>query len=186
VTGVLSYLGDYSLTLIFLFCLGAFAMVTLGVNQFSQWQDAKSPKGKLQFGAPILEVKINEKKNDFPAVVAVRLGLSVINRAQFPIEAEVEELETQIGDRVPIGKFFKRSMTIGMGDPGLFTNAIIDLSKDISKNAVLYGSIKAKIRYGRPGNLKYEMERSLYLALKFDERGSLVSHDASLTELKVK
>ena len=51
VTGAVSIYEGYSLTLIFLFCLGALAMVALGVNQFSQWQAAKSPEGKLQFGA---------------------------------------------------------------------------------------------------------------------------------------
>ena len=185
VTGGLVYFEGYSLTFIFLFCLGAFAMVALGVNQLSQWQAAKSPEGKLQFGGHTVGVKINEKKDGFPAVLGIKLGLSLVSKAQFPLEAEVKELETQIRDRVPKEPFFPRTIPIGMGGGGHFTNAIIDLEKDISKNAVFSGSIKAKLRYGRPGNLKYEMERNLYLALMFDERGNLASTEASITELKI-
>ena len=184
-TGALGILEGYSPTLIFLSCLVAFAMVTLGLNQFSQWRAARTPEGKLQFGPPVVAVKENEKKGDFPVVQGLKLGLSLVSKAQFPLEAEVEELETQVGDRVPTEKFTKSTMAIGMGGGGGFVSAIIDLAKDISKNAVLPGSIKAKVRYGRPGNLKHEVEKYLYLALTFDERGNLENVETSLTDLKV-
>lgn len=185
VMGALGFINNYDLTLIFLFCLVSFAMVTLGVNQFSQWQAAKSPEGKLQFGVPVVAVKENEKKDDFPAVQGLKLGLTLVSKAQFPLEAEVEELETQVGNRVPTEKLFEGTMSIGMGGGGGFTSAIIDLAKDISKNVVLPGSIKAKVRYGRPGNLKHEIEKYLYLALKFDERGNLENIEHSIADLKV-
>lgn len=182
VMGTLTYLEGRSFDLIFLMSLGAFAAIAHGLNQFSQWQGARSPADKIRFASPV----IGPLMEGSPAeLTGIKLGVSIQNAAQFPIEVRLDDLETQISDRVPSEPFFIRSLELPIAGIGTFTNSVIKLDGEELKNEKLISTIKAKISYGRPGQLKYSAEQSYWLALKFNKRGQFEMAEVSTTELKV-
>lgn len=182
VTAILSRAEGYEWTLIFLFSLAAFALMAFGLNHFSQWQAARTPVDKIRFAAATIGIKSDESKTP-PRVVGIKLGVSVHNAAQFPIEVRIDKLETQIANRVPAEQFFSRSVKVSMGTTGRFTNATIDFSAETLNNKVLIGKIKATISYGRPGKLHHSSDQQYWLAMKFDKDGQFVAAERSTTEI---
>lgn len=183
VMGALSYLNNYPIAIIFILCLSAFAITALGLNNFSQWRAARSPVNKVRFFDPIIGVNLDDTQSP-PKVRGIKLGIMVYNVAQFPIEVKLENLETQISDRVPSEGFKSLSLNIGIGGYGRFSNAIIDLSGETLKNTILIGKIKAAVSYGRPGKLKYSLQHQLWVAMKFNNDGQLVTAEPSVMEFE--
>lgn len=182
VTTMLGYFGGYAPTLVFLFSLSAFALMAFGLNHFSQWQAARTPADKIRFTNPVIGIKSDETQTP-PRVVGIKLGISVHNAAQFPIEVRIDNLETQIANRVPAKQFFSRSINLSMAMVGQFNNAIIDLSAETLNNVGLIGKIKAAISYGRPGKLHHSADQQIWLAMKFDMHGQFVGAEPSVTEI---
>jgi hypothetical protein len=180
VSAILSYLGGYSAALIFLSALFAFAMVALGLNNFSQWAAVRTPADKVRFAVPSIGT-VNNTSNP-PALRGLKLGVGIQSVAPFPVEVQVDKLETQISDKVPVEPFFSRSTTIGQGGIAQFNNAVIELPKTMRKKKLLYGRISAEISYGRPGKLHYHAEHQYYLALMFDNDGNFQNAEVSTTE----
>ena len=182
VTGILAYLGDYSFTLIFLFCLGAFAMIALALNQFSQWQAVRTPANKVVFGPPIIGLK-RDTASSPPVFEGMKLGVTAHNTAQFPIEICLEKLDIQIADRIPAENFNRRTLIASKGTVVHFTGGLVDLSNVDLINASLLGKITGKILYGRPGKLNYQAEQTLWIAFKFDRHGQFLNAEPSVTEI---
>lgn len=178
----LGYFEGYAPTLIFLFSLAAFALMALGLNHFSQWQAARTSADKIRFTAPIIGIKSDESQTP-ERVEGIKLGVSIHNAAQFPIEIRIDNLETQIANRVPIDQFYPRSAKVTMGASVNFTNAIIDFSAETLNNVALIGKIKATISYGRPGKLHHSLDQQYWLAMGFDKNGQFVSAEQSITEI---
>ena len=179
---VLGYLGGYEPLIIFLACLGAFAMAGFGLNQFFQWQTIRMAADKLALSVPAIGLKLDTTKK--PAKLeGIKLGITAISHATFPLEIRLTKLETQIGDKVPIEAFKEHRVTAAAKAITQFHGALIDLSKEQLKNALLRGTIRGAVSYGRPGKLRYQAEQTLWLLLKFDRNGQLLTPEVSNTEL---
>jgi hypothetical protein len=177
---ILGYLGGYAPVIIFLFALGAFALIALGLNNITQWSTARSPARKVRFMVPTVGVHLSNEK--VPTLLGVRLGVSVVSEAPFPMEVRLDELETRIWDRVPSEKFNTNSVILdGKGAGIQFNGAAINLSDLDLKNKTIYGHISAKISYGRPGEFNYSSDYGSHLALKFDAKGKLAVVEPSVT-----
>lgn len=180
VSGVLFFLNGYPSGVIFMAAIGAFAIVALAMNNFSQWRAAQSAFGKVDFLAPAMGV-MND--GDPPRLRGIKMGVAVRSTAIFPMEVRIDDLETQIGDRVPGTGFQPNSVTIAQGIAAQFNGAMIDMTGLERANCVLYGHISASITYGRPGYVKYPANITWYMAFKFDKDGNFVGAEPSLTNL---
>lgn len=181
VTGALAYAGGYPSAIIFLMALGAFAMIALALNNYAQWRERQSAAGKVDFLAPAVAINAPDG-----TLRGLKLGVALRSNALFPMEARIDELETQISNRVPSEPFYVRSVPISRGNAVQFTNAMINLADLERAGKILYGHISARISYGRPGNFRYSSERQWYLAIKFDKDGNFEGMEPSLTEFKTK
>jgi hypothetical protein len=182
-SAILFYLKHYPIEIIFSVSISTFAITAFGLNNFSQWFGARTAEGKANFGLPIVGIHRDESV-DPPKLLGLKLGMGVVSSAHFPMEIRIDELVTQISTRVPKEKFFQRSVAVNRAGGANFSNAVIDLSDLDLKNATIYGHIETKVSYGRPGKLKYNLERTTYLAFKFDKNGSFINAEPSLTELE--
>jgi hypothetical protein len=102
----------------------------------------------------------------------------------FPVEVRIENLHTQIGNRVPAEAFFSRSVPVAVGDAAIFYNAEIAVDPTGPGRKVVLGRVNAEISYGRPGALKYRANAQYYLALVFVD-GAFTGLEHSTTELEV-
>src|SRR5262245_29350278 len=112
VSAILAYNSGYPPTIIFMAALGAFALIAVGLNNFAQWMAAQSASGKVDFVAPTVGIK-NLDGKDPPELEGLKLGVALRNTAPFQMEIRLDDLETQIGDRVPSEAFHQRSVTVG-------------------------------------------------------------------------
>jgi hypothetical protein len=181
VSAILFYIRGYSAEIIFMAALGAFAVVAVGLNNFSQWIATQSASGKVDFVAPTVGVKMDDSSP--PALEGLKLGVALLSTAPFPMEIRVDDLETQIVDRVPGDAFYARSITITRGHAAQFNNSLISLGDMDRAGKVLYGHINASVSYGRPGKLRHTITRHWYMALKFDKEGNFENAEPSLTAL---
>lgn len=103
----------------------------------------------------------------------VFLGFMMHNISGFPIELELKELRTRIGDQVPLQTTFpNKNITVYPSALGWFDDHIITV-KDAPKPGTLEGFIEFKIIYGRPGKLKFDLAQKKQIVAAFDEQGNL-------------
>lgn len=149
------------LSIVLLFALMFFAFSAWGLYQFDQWRERVSVPNKLGVLGPRVGVAVNGQ--------AFELGLTLLSKASFPIEFEVVEIQTRIRNRVPDHQTdLPKTYTIPPNGQGWFHDGLIVL-EDAVKEATETGYIKFKIKYGRPGRLKYELIGHKRVALPFDK-----------------
>jgi hypothetical protein len=180
-SAILFHLNGYPSGIVFLAGLAAFALVALGLNNYSQWMATQSPSGRVDFLAPTLNL-VGDLSTDPPTLRGIKLGVSLRSIAPFPMEIRIDDIVTQIGDRVPTEPFYGRSITVSRGIAATFNNGMIDLSTLDRADLLIYGRISAAATYGRPGRLKYPVQGQWYMALKFDKDGNFQTAESSLTE----
>jgi hypothetical protein len=180
VSALFAYTSGYNLAVIWAFALFSFAMIALALNNFSQWMRAQTPADKVDFVG--VSVGVKNDTADPPRLEGIKLGVALLSRAGFPIEIRMDDLETQIADRVPSKAFKGTCLTVGQGGVAQFGSAMIELSDIERSNKILYGRLKAAVSYGRPGKLKHGKEQQVYLALKFDKDGNFEGVEQSVTE----
>lgn len=180
-SAILGVIGGYSSLIIFMSMIGAFAVVALGLNQFSQWLAEQVTVDKVHFAVPFAGVALNDDSN--PADLrGIKLGVLLRNSANFPVEVRIDKLETKILDRIPPDDFYVRSAEVAPKDGVAFNNSVIELSDIDLSNKLIYGRISASVSYGRPGKLKHQAERLWNLAIKFDQNGAFRSIEPNLNE----
>lgn len=182
ISGLLAATSDYNAAEVFNFALFAFAMIVLALNNFSQWTEARSAAGKVNVIVPVVGIKMDDTV-DPPRLHGLKFGALLRSAAPFPIEIRIDDLQTQIGDRVPTEAFYVRSVTVGRGAGAQFTNGLIDLSSVDRANKVIEGHISVSATYGKPGELKYPAEQQWKMTLKFDKDGNFEGAEPTLAAL---
>ena len=159
----------------------SFCVTVWGLNNLTTWRNTRSAAYKVRISKPIIAIgpiDIKTKKG----VKFISLGLSAINTADFPMEIQIDSLETRISDRVPKEGFFSRKV---VADPrngvAQFTNGRILLDNIDLSDAVIDGFISGSISYGKLNNIKYSESTQWHIRLSFKE-GNFVHADLSLTE----
>lgn len=101
------------------------------------------------------------------------LEIAVLNNASFPVEVDVVERRSKLGNRVPVLSSFEKSGTIiPPRHFGWFSDHAIDIG-DPPMPGALTGLVEARIRYGRPGSLKHELTIRQQVTLLFNAQGIL-------------
>lgn len=184
--GILLLVKSYPVEHIFAFILVIFAFTVLALNNLSQWMAARTPVGKVNYSVPVIGTipqKFYDKSSTSDKLQGIRLGENLISAAQFPIDIQLDEIETRIGNRVPSQKTSFATIRVGNGIVAQFVDSMIDLSDMGLESTTLYGHIKTKVSYGHPGKLKYKLEKTTYLAIRFDA-GQFVTMETSLNDFQ--
>jgi hypothetical protein len=173
-TGLLAYLGDAGGYKIALAVQFSFAAMAVGFYYADLELSRRRINGNLQFSS----VRVGRNING-PGIF---LGVVFSNTSDFPIEFEMKELRTRMGDRVPIKTAFDvKNVVVGPRAIGWFDDHIIQVD-NAPKGGTLEGFLEYSVKYGRPGNLKYEMAQKKQTTAAFDADGNLTG--ASWQEAK--
>lgn len=184
VIGALSWVQGRTLDVVVGAALVAFAFIAWGLNNLSQWRAARTPADKVLIAHPSVGLAHNDMQ-DRQKLTGIRLGIYAKNRAQFPLEISIDQLDTQVGDRIPSEQFYQRSLRAASAEVAHFTNGLIDLSQLSTTNSALLCRVRATISYGHTGNRKYNDTKQYYIALKLDEHSEVVSVDISHSEIAI-
>ena len=146
-----------------------FAAVSHGLLRIDEWRYRNQAKYKLVFHS----MKIHKILSNKGAVAAIRLGYTLENKAMFPIQFEVVELETSINDLTPSKTEYENNkISIYANGSGWFEDHDINIPTQIT-NITVEGHLKSKLKYGRPGNLKYSLDMEKRLYFSFDNKGDI-------------
>jgi hypothetical protein len=176
-TGVAGWLNQVPLMWIIMAVALAFMGAMQGVLSASSYLERKNPAYKLQVikhlfnfslvpvGGPNRKQRRAAKAQDSaPAVPAYRhlekgqLGFEVWNRASFPMSVVVVSADTEIeGERPPMAKFPKKPIIIQPGTTMWIHDDPISLGDMLCEN--LDGKIDIRIKYGRPGRERFELDQ---------------------------
>jgi len=147
----------------------AFAGAANGLLSFSRWRHERDDKDKLQFS----QTRVTKKLDASGHVCEIYLGFTLLNKALFPIEYQLETMETEIAGLFPPKRAYDlRKFTISSEGFGWFDDFGIVIPKPIIDQAV-EGKIKFLVRYGRPGRLKHMLSKKMQVFIGFDKKGDI-------------
>jgi hypothetical protein len=165
VTGLIGYLSNYPWFWIWLGVLAAFAFISNGLLNFSEWLDRRSVKDKLVFGQVRTAKHINGP--------GIALGITLSSKAAVPIELNVREVRTKLNNRVPPKTTFEKTDFIVPPQGNFwFDDHTIDIGES-PKPGTLEGFAEFTIDYGRPGALNHELVVRKQVVIAFNEQGIL-------------
>lgn len=145
-------------------CL-AFAAATTGVLRLEEWLARRRVEDKLVLAQCRFARHVGGGGN-------FALGFAVNNRADFPIQFEIEDLRTQIDNRVPppvSGPISPRRVTVSPGGVGWWDDQLIKISPP--RPGVITGEIEFRIRYGRVGRPRYKLSGRHRVSVQFSDAG---------------
>ncbi len=103
----------------------------------------------------------------------VILGVSLQSTAQIPLEFEIKEIRTQLGDAYPPSRPFTNTVfNVPPGGQGWFFDHPIPVARGGGHEKTVNGTVTAKIAYGRPGSRKHLLDAKWLVHLRFDETGN--------------
>ena len=146
-----------------------FAAVSHGLLRIDEWRYRNQAKHKLVFHS----MKIHKILSNNGAVEAFRLGYILENKAMFPIQFEVVELKTSVNNLTPSKTGFENNkISIYANGSGWFEDHDINVPNQIT-NKTVEGYLRTQLKYGRPGNLKHELNMEKRLYISFDGKGDI-------------
>ena len=156
----------------------SFAAIPTGLLRFSEWKYRVTVKDKLIFANIRVRKILPENES---SVIGVSLGFQLRNIATFPIEFSVPDIKTELLEEYSPNKpFLVETVTVPPGNNGWFDDHKIELKGNQWNGKTLEGSIRARIKYGRPGNLKQEIALNKKVYVKFDNHGNVLAEQYNL------
>lgn len=141
----------------------SFAAGLVGVLRFYELLNKTRVEGKLIFAEVRPFIRSDHE---------VAIGIFLKSQAEFPIEFEVVEINTKLLDKYPPKRPFDlKRFPIPPHGFGHFIDHAIEIGRPVSTTAE--ARIDATIKYGRPGNLKHELEIKRQGIVKFDGEGRI-------------
>lgn len=181
--GALGYVQAFPMPLSYLVAAMAlgFGATATGVLRISEYRQRVSIDGKVAFSRPTLNVALAE---DEKKIERISLGFQLSSSADFPIEFQVVELETEINQRVPVNKFKKseaKTLELPPRGSGFYRDGDIEIGEVIDKR--VEGRITFKVNYWRAGaKKKASVSKNLNIILSPGVQGQLLA----LEHLEVK
>ncbi len=154
-----------------------FVAIPTGLLRFDEWRYRNSVEGKLVFN----NMRINRTLTEDGAVNTISLGFLLHNKATFPIQFEVVELNTSLMNLFPPKKEYTNKMiSVSTNCYGWFDDYDIKVT-DTLINEKVEGSLKSHLKYGRPNQLNHELNIVKRVIISFDDNGDIM--DASWHDL---
>lgn len=140
-----------------------FAATAHGLQQFALLRDRTKIKDNLNFA----QIRIGRNIHG----EGMFLGVLFVNQANSPIEFDVQEANTRLNDKfLPRKPFDRKSFTVPAKGFGWFDDHIIDIGVP-PKSGTIEGFAEFKVKYGRPGALKYELSVKKQVVVSFNADG---------------
>ena len=170
-TIVLGYFQNIPWFYIYLSAGFVFAVIATGLLRFDEWRFRVTAKDKLAFH----DLRVFRTLANDGSVFAIRLGFRLRNIATFPIQFEVQEMNTEFMNSLypPKKTYEKKKIFIPVNGLGWFDDYDIGLANIEKKNKTIGGYIHARLKYGRPENLNQELEFKKKVFVKFDDKGNM-------------
>ena len=148
-----------------------FAFVCKGLLWFTDWRFRTTARYKLSF----YDLKVSQILSDDGSVSEIKLGFILQSSATFPIQFEIQDLDTKLMDGLypPKREYKKKRIIMDPDKKGWFSDHGIKLGGGDTNNKVIEGSIYARLLYGRPGNLKHELKFRKRVFIKFNDVGKV-------------
>ena len=149
-----------------------FAAVTTILFRISEWKFKVTAKDKLAFAS----VRFIKNVSADGVLAALQLGFQVNNHATFPIQFAIREMQTELTDKFYPNKkpYAQDTLTISANGRGWFDDNPIALDKNkvtMLRGKVVEGLLDVRLTYGKPGDLKYEMEIKKKIFVLFTANG---------------
>ena len=162
---ILSLIEKLPFTFIFWGALGTLAFTCVLLCRLDEWRYRNKVEDKLVFSDVIFNRKLENN-------LAFYLGIRLNSLAIFPIQFKVASIKTNFGNIIPEEEEFKkRVFDIPANGFGWFNDHPIQLA-DQPKSKNVRGGIEATLKYGRPDNLKYELNFKKDVTVWFDQNGN--------------
>jgi hypothetical protein len=179
---VIAYMRQVPLEMYFVFIVGGFALVSVGLNNFSTWWFNNNARNRLSPADPFIRLKVDKNVNP-PIVQFVQFGFALKNIARFPIDFEVVSLSTRIDNLVnPNPTYHSRLVNVSAGSTGFYHDDWIAVGNHRPNGSAAIGDVKVTIKYGRPTALRYIMTLHYMVTIYADANG-LISERATFMML---
>jgi len=142
-----------------------FGGISTGLVRLSEWMEKGRVDGKLQFSSINVGVDVQGK--------GFFLGVNLVSKAAVPIDVAFEEIRTRIESIVPMQTQFAIKDFTVPPEGNAFMNDHLIVVASPTPPARLHGLAEFKIKYGKRGNLKYELNIKKAVTLAFDAQGNL-------------
>lgn len=148
----------------------SFAGAAHGLLRWDEWKAWRRVEHKLSFVSPQIAARRRDV-NDGP-VVGLSIGFVVTSQAAFPIEYEVVQIKTGAGTlhNPKPDKQRRKKFIVSPFGSGFYYDDEISIENPIL-NRLIDCDIEVKLRYGKPGNLRYDLARTWALHSRFDKDG---------------
>lgn len=167
---VLSYLEQSPMALLVLLASLVFWAVASGMNSFDLFINRRSPQSKLVFGNPLMNLNVDGQTQK---IKGLQFGFEIANNADFPIEYQVDLIESSIFGRInPDPVHVNRGTVLEARSKSAHWDAHIPYD-DTMAGKRLEGSLQVRLRYGRPGRLRYENSRAVQLIAYIGDQGKI-------------
>jgi hypothetical protein len=167
ITFLIGYCSGLPWFWIWLGALAAFAFISNGLLRFNEWLYMCRAQDKLMLESVIVGRSISDE--------GVFIGLRFCSVATFPIEFQVTNIRTQIGDKVPIKPHLPgKKYTVPPKGCGWYNDNVIQVTNP-PRPGTVEGHIEYTINYGKPGCLKYAISGKKQIVASFNDDGLLVT-----------
>ncbi len=165
VTGWLGYVEGLPLMYIFVGVGVMFAATATGLLRYSEWRELQRVEGKLGFQSVIVGRDIKGG--------GINVGLQFASLATFPLEFEVTEMKTRLGDKIPALEHKAKRISLPATGIGWCNNNPIELNNPPNPGTI-EGSIEFRVKYGPPGSsLEYGFSGKKQVVAMFNDDGLL-------------
>lgn len=170
VTAVLGLAGGVPMMWVWVAALASFAFMTHGLLRLNEWIDRTSANGKLDIIEPTIQITGAETVEPIE-IASAQIGVSLGNRAIFPMEFRVERIDTRFADRVgSVKNYANRGGVIAPNSVSFFRDSAITIEKPrlILERKGYESRIDILISYGKPGGKRFTIERSFAISVFVD------------------
>lgn len=168
---IAGYLENMPVAWLLFAATGATTFTASALLRTSEFRERITPKYKLKFAGLHIAKVVNQKHAD--KGVGIKIGVVLDNIASFPIEYQIDEMDVRLKDRVPQdAKRHNFGALVEPHSPTRYSEPMI-LLDEINVNESIQGSLRTKILYGKPGKLKFSIEKQYRLFVSQKENGSL-------------
>ncbi|WP_420446284.1 hypothetical protein [Candidatus Poriferisodalis sp.] len=143
------------------------AQSAVALLRYSEWRSRITAKDKLGFqGGRVVSV-LDEQGQ----IAGFHLGFTLNNFASFPVEFEVERIESRVMDRVSTKDKNLHPVLVSSGLTGWWQDGVIELP-DLPAARSIEGRLEAEIVYGRAGKRRHvlSLDKKVLLTIDPDRR----------------
>ncbi|UIJ71172.1 hypothetical protein [Aurantimonas sp. HBX-1] len=170
IAAVLGIAGNVPLLWVWVSALASFAFLTHGLLRLNEWIDRTSADGKLDIVEPTIWVSSDESSDPIE-IEGVQIGVTLSNRALFPMEFTVDKIDTRFADRVGTTKnFANKGGVIAPNSASHFRDSAIQMNppRPILERKAYDGQIDVTISYGKLGGRRFLVQRNFSISAFID------------------